>query len=78
MSEHKCVVIRMGIDKDPDVVKFGTSDECRAYCFNKAIPNSIIRNVKQINSEYGSAFEVEEMERGEWVKYTYHIVPITV
>lgn len=67
------VIVNSEGKDDPEIVKFGTEEECEAYLFNIIRPSSLIRNLKQIDCDNGYSFEIEEMERGEWRKRIFHL-----
>ena len=68
------VVIKVDENNDLRVVKAGDYDSCKAWLFDKCIPNSMYRNIKQVSTENGSAFEVEELECNTWVRYKYYLL----
>ena len=68
------VIVTEGKD-DPEVVKFGTKEECEAYLFNIIRPSPFTSNFKQIDCDNGYSFskEVKDIKSGEWRKMTFHL-----
>lgn len=74
IREGNMYAVIVNSDKDdPEIVKFGTKEECDAYLFNVVRPSDLIRNLKKIDCDNGYSFSIEKMERGEWIKRTYNL-----
>lgn len=59
-----------GID-ELEVLKIGTSDECRAFLFDEIIPSSFTRNVQRLESNDGYLYSAEKLKEGNWYEYKY-------
>ena len=67
------VIANNNAKDDPEIVKFGTEEECEAYLFNIIRPSSLTSNLKQIDCDNGYSLSIEEMERGEWRQRIFHL-----